>query len=341
MTTSYKYLLLSLVIVLTTNCVKKDTEEPLPMVPEEIAYILNEGSFGAGDATIAKIDIANAVVTLTHFRLVNQFLLGDIVQSMGETADKYYIVVNNSAKIEVVDKETFISQMTIEDMGSPRYFLAINDTLAYVTDLFAGAIHQINPETGDKYEDIIVNGWSEQMERIGDEVFVSLFTDSKVGVIDINTQALIDSIPIDLPPTKMVMDKFNKLWVIGSVYEGESKLYKIDGESRMIESEWLFDSNNPLMQLTIDPEGSNLYYGVANSKIFKMNVSSTTLPSGPFITQEFQNLYGIGVNNDGKVFVCEALDFVQDGLVLVYDNTGKIESQIPSGVAPNGLVFTE
>ena len=341
MTTKLKYFLLALVIVLTTNCVKNDDQEPEPIVPGEIAYILNEGGFGTDNGTIAKIDITNALVTITYFRIVNQFLLGDIVQSMGETADKYYIVVNNSAKIEVVDKETFASQMTIGDMGSPRYFLAINDTLAYVTDLFAGAIHQINPETGDKYNDISVNGWSEQMERLGDEVYVTLFSDSKVGIIDIDTQSLVDSIPLDLPPNKMVMDKFNKLWVIGSVFEGASKLYKIDGESRMIENEWFFDDSQPLMQLAIDPEGSNIYFGVANSKIFKMDVSATSLPGEPFITHEFQTFYGIGVNKDGKVFACEAFDFVQDGLVLLFDNTGKIESQIPSGVAPNGLVFTE
>jgi len=340
MNTNFKYFLLASVIALSTSCVKNDPE-PEPPKPGEIAYILNEGAFGTDNGTIAKIDITNALVTITYFRIVNQFLLGDVVQSMGETADKYYIVVNNSAKIEVVDKETFNSQMTIEDMGSPRYFLAINDTLAYVSDLFAGAIHQINPETGDKYNDISVNGWSEQMERIGDEVYVTLFSDSKVGVIDIDTQALIDSIPLDLPPTKMVMDKFNKLWVIGSVYEGASKLYKIDGESRMIESEWLFDDSQPLMQLAIDPEGSNIYFGVANSKIFKMGVSSASLPVEPFITHEFITLYGIGVNKDGKVFACEALDFVQDGLVLLFDNTGNVVSQIPSGVAPNGLVFTE
>lgn len=340
MTTNFKYLLLALVIVLTASCVKDDPE-PEPPKPGEIAYILNEGAFGAENGTIAKIDITNALVTITYFRIVNQFMLGDIVQSMGETADKYYIVVNNSAKIEVVDKETFNSQMTIEDMGSPRYFLAINDTLAYVTDLFAGAIHQINPETGDRYNDISVNGWSEQMERISDEVYVTLFSDSKVGVIDIENQTLIDSIPLDLPPSKMVRDKFNKLWVIGSVFGGASKLYKIDGESRSIESEWLFDDSDPLMQLTIDPEGSNIYYGVANSKIFKMDVSATSLPNEPLITFDFQNLYGIGVNKDGKVFACEAFDFVQDGLVLLFDNTGQIESQIPSGVAPNGLVFAE
>lgn len=338
---TFKFLILALIVSVTTNCAKNKEEEPDPIVPGEIAYILNEGAFGTDNGTIAKIDIDNSLVTITYFRLVNQFLLGDIVQSMGETADQYFIVVNNSAKIEVVDKETFSSQMTIDEMGSPRYFLAINDTLAYVTDLFAGAIHQINPETGDKYNDISVNGWSEQMERLGDEVYVTLYSDSKVGVINIETQSLIDSIPLDLPPNKMVMDKFNKLWVIGSEFGGASKLYKIDGESRMIENEWLFDASQLLMQLAIDPEGSNIYFGVANSEIYKMDVASSSIPSEPFITHPFQNLYGIGVNKDGKVFACEALDFVQDGLVLLFDNTGKIASQIPSGVAPNGLVFTE
>lgn len=344
---SNPFMVILLLLSVSFGCSKDETSTPPPTTPaSEIAYITNEGGFGANNGSISKIDISNMSVSQDYFQEVNGFKLGDIVQSMGETTDKYFIVVNNSAKIEVVDKTNFSSQMVIDGLESPRYFLPIDDTLAYVSDLFAGAVHQINYLNGTKYNDIEIPGWSEQMERINDEVFVTLFSSSEIGIIDIETHLKTGGISVDLSPLKMVKDKFDKLWVLGSVFGGASKLYKINTESKSIEKEWLFTDADPINQLTIDPDGNNIYYAVGDSSIFKMDVTETNLPLNPIISHSFQTLYGLNVNSDGLVFACQAYDFTINGDVLVFADSGfnevfELINTIPSGVNPNGVIFTE
>jgi len=336
-----KLVIAAIVTIMFSNC-NKDNPPPQPPNPslEKIGYIINEGGFNDENASVSFINITKKIVFSDYFNSVNGFNLGDIAQSMGEYEDNYFIVVNNSAKIEVVNKETFISQLTIENMGSPRYFLGINDTLAYVSDLFAGVVWQIDQNTGSKYQSIAVNGWSEQMEKIGEAVFVTLPGANQIGVIDIDSQALIDSIPIDLSPQKMVKDRFDMLWVVGSVWQGPSKLYKINPFSRAILGEWEFDVDNPLTQLTIDPLGITIYYSIGNDKIFKMNVEALDIPDLPFITSNaITTLYGLSVNEEKKVYACDAGTFSDNGKVLVFNVNGQLQSSIPSGVAPNSIVF--
>jgi hypothetical protein len=309
--TNFKILLVTLTVVIFSNCSKETAVPDKPTSPDgKIVYILNEGNFQSGNASISHLNITDdSEITLDYFNAVNGFKLGDILQSMGENDDNYYIVVNNSAKIEVVDKVSFKYVMTITDMGSPRYFLAINDTLAYVTDLFAGAIHQINPSNGSKYNDIEVDGWSEQMQQIGDEVFVTLFGASAVGVVNVLTQSLVDNIALDLPPVKIFKDKFNKLWVMSSDFNGTTKLYKIDAESKSIENTWEFAPASTLFNLTIDPDGSYIYYASElyfdSIKINKLDVSfsgNELVPEEVFETQAL-SIYGLNVNKEGDIYI--------------------------------------
>jgi len=351
MKTTYKLLFLVITIVLTTNC-NKDTEpipENEPDPDDEIAYVINEGQWTHDNGSITQINQTKKTFSSNYFKAVNGFQLGDVVQSMGETDDNYYIVVNSSAKIEVVKKTSFESILTIEDMGSPRYFLAINDTLAYVTDGKNKLIHQINPKSGNKYQNIQVYAVTDQMESIDNEVFVlcrpdvfaGLFSNPQVGIFNVASQSQTDSILLDLDPLEMVRDKFNKLWVLGSVFGGGSKLYKIDGAGRNIEMEWLFQDDEPITQLTIDPEGANIYFSVSNNKIFKMDVNETELPSQAIIVESLQTIYGLSVNKEEIIFVCDAKDYVQEGKVYMFDNNGQLSDTLTSGVAPNGIIFTD
>ena len=59
---------------------------------------------------------------------------------MTEHNDKYYIVVNNSSKIEIVNKTDFVSTGVIEGLAQPRYFLGIDNQKAYVSQWGANGL---------------------------------------------------------------------------------------------------------------------------------------------------------------------------------------------------------
>lgn len=78
------------------------------------------------------------------FKQANNKVLGDVLQSMSIINDKLYLVVNNSGKVEVLDKRNFISISTIAGLRSPRYIEAVSSNKAYISDLYDKAITVID-----------------------------------------------------------------------------------------------------------------------------------------------------------------------------------------------------
>lgn len=330
------FLLLSSLLFL--NC-EKDKAEPVVELNEGL-FVLCEGNFGWGNASITNYNLNSEGSETSHnyFKEVNGYNLGDVAQSIYTSADKYFIVVNNSSKLEVVSRSDFNVAMTIEDLGSPRYFIPINDSIAYVSDLWNNKIHIINYINGLPNGEIAVNGWAEQMEKIADSVYVSLYDSQSIGVINTNTNSLLHEITLDLSPLKVEKDKNGKLWVIASEYEGQSKLYKIDPETRAIELTITFEADEPLSYMDIAANSNYIYLASSIGNIYKMSINAESLPDVLF-NVDFTSLYGLNVDNEGNIYLCDAHDFVQNGSLSKYNEFGEFEYSITSGVSPNSAVF--
>src|SRR5690606_7777961 len=97
-------------------------------------FILNEGGFGSSNASVSFLN-ENGQIHNGIFSLVNNRNLGDVAQSMGFNGDNAYIVVNNSATVEVVDRYTFQHIATVSEMiVNPRYIVFENNK-GYISDL--------------------------------------------------------------------------------------------------------------------------------------------------------------------------------------------------------------
>lgn len=68
-------------------------------------FVINEGNFGSGNASVSLFDPAKNEVVEDFYKTQNSAALGDVAQSMSRVNDNYYVVVNNSAKILVCDKD--------------------------------------------------------------------------------------------------------------------------------------------------------------------------------------------------------------------------------------------
>ncbi len=123
-------------------------------------FITNEGQFQAGNASVSFYDLASSNVQEKIFSTVNNQPLGDILQSMTIQGDKAYLVLNNSDKIEIVNISDFSSVGTIENLGSPRHIQFINAEKAYVTDLFNEAISVVDLNTNQVIQKIPIKGGS-------------------------------------------------------------------------------------------------------------------------------------------------------------------------------------
>jgi len=316
---------------------KKEENEDIPAISKYGFLAVCEGNFNWGNASITSYDEGKGELTNNLFNAVNGFSLGDVAQSIAETEDRYFIVVNNSSKIEVVSKSDFSSLYTINDLGSPRYFQAINDSIAYVSDLWNNAIHIINYNTGDLVGDIVVNGWSEQMAQLEDSVYVGLYATNSIGIVNSNSHELIGEIQLNLPPISMRLDKHNILWVLASEFGGNSALYRINPETRLIELEWEF-TDITLNFIDLPTNADHLYMAYSSGLITKITLTQSPLVSNLF-SKDTEGMYGFNVNQDGEVYIMEAHDFVQNGSITKYNKEGEVQFSIESGINPNTIIF--
>jgi len=316
----------------------KDSINPPETPSENGFYVVCEGNFNWGNASISNYNENNGVLTNDYFELVNNFALGDVAQSIFETANEYLIVVNNSAKIEVVNKSDFTSLITITGLGSPRFCQSINDSIVYVSDILNNAISIVNFKTGNIDGSIPVFGWSEQMVKHADSVYVSLYDSQSIAIINSLTNSIVGEIALDLPPSILRLDKNGKLWVTASEWGGISKLYRIDTETRMIENEWEFAADNSLSQIALPENGNYIYLATSTGEIYKFSINGSSIIA-PIFTASLTSLYCMNVNQDGEIYLGDALDYVQNGMVSKYNESGLVLYSITSGINPNTIIF--
>lgn len=101
-----------------------------------VMIVVNEGLFTTNTAALSVI-YADGTVHYDVFRAVNQRPLGDVAQSMTEINGLYFIAIDNSRRIEILDPKSFrsVGSIRYSRAGSPRYITPLTDSTAVVSDL--------------------------------------------------------------------------------------------------------------------------------------------------------------------------------------------------------------
>ena len=217
-------------------------------------FIVNEGMFQYGNATLSYYDPETKTVENEVFHRANAFKLGDVAQSMTVRDGVGWIVVNNSHVIFAIDIDTFREVGRITDLTSPRYIHFLSDEKAYVTQIWDNRIFIVNPK---RYEITgyiecpgmtMESGSTEQMVQYGKYVYVNCWSyQNRILKIDTETDEVVDELTVGIQPTSLVMDKNHKLWTItdggyeGSPYGYEApSLYRIDAATFEVEKQFRF-----------------------------------------------------------------------------------------------------
>ena len=356
-------------VVLLAACSNSDpgTEEEAFNTSERGVFVLCEGNFNAGNATLSYYDPETRKVQNAVFQRANDRRLGDTGQSISLRGGTAYIAVENSGIIWAIDASTFRvrGQMTTgqtEHMTNPRYIHFLSDHKAYVTDLYAPYVTVFNPQSmtfiasiSTKQPEAFGYSSTEQMVQYGHEVFTNCWSYSnKLLILDSEHDVLADSITLSSwQPKSMALDARGKLWVVtdgGYATDEDSfgdnipHLYRIDAASHRIELDQALDTDESSVQLATNPEGTVLY--LINNDVYRMGIEDTHLPVRPFITAERNErglrhkLYGIGVDpHTGELYVADAVDFSQSGVVRRYTAEGVLIDQFRVGINPNGFAF--
>ncbi len=341
-----KLLLLIGVLMFVVSC-KKDDPEPTPIVPVEVsktALILNEGNFQWGNASLTRIDLKSGTVSADVFQQANQRPLGDVFQSLAMVGDELWLVVNNSQKIERVNKNTFVATSPVTGIQSPRYLLPYSNRV-YVSDLYANTVHVINSTSGTLMSEIPFPGWSEGMIKDPQNlIWISNVTRGKLMLLNPETNLFVDSITVGDAPKDLIMDKNHRIWVlceghIPPAVETGGSLWCIDPVSRSVLKSFQFSTLDHPSKLNSILNASSLIY--LNKGVFKLDVNASELPTSPFIAQGSRLFYGLGYNAiDSTIWASDARDYQQAGEALVYKAiSGEHLRSWTVGIIPGAFYF--
>ena len=341
--------------LLIVACEKYDTTHNTYSVSSGV-FIVCEGNYTYDNASLSFYVPGTKQVSNNVYFDANSKYLGDVAQSMIIVDTTGFIVINNSGKIAVISTKTFLNVATITGFTSPRYMQLINNGKAYVSDLYNTSITIINPQNYTVTGKIRVGKTTEQMVKYNNYVFVTNWSNqSSIQRIDCINDTLYGTLSVTFQPNSIVIDKYNKLWVLSDGgFQGESgkqvaALTKIDAASFTIENVYSFPSlQYSPSRLNINGTLDTLYFlsggwqasTNANNGVFQMAVTANALPGHPFIYQNTKLFYGLGVDpNSSQVYVSNALDFIQPGIIYRYSPNAVLIDSFLTNVIPAYFCF--
>jgi len=344
-----KYLTIAVLVAVVFSACKKEETTPEENNLKDGVFIVNQGNFTAGNASLSYYDTGDQKVANDLFYAVNNVPLGDVAQSITINGNLAYIVVNNSGLVYVIDRKTAEFQGKIEGLTSPRNLLMISDQKAYISDLVSNSITIVHPSTYEVTGNIPVNRSTESMVLDGNKAYVAHWSgylqplkNNKVLIIDTEEDVVIDSIEVGVEPNSMLLDHDNKLWVLCSGgYDSEEipSLWKIDIQSKSVIKKYEFSdiAMNPV-GLVGNGTGDKLYF--LNNGVYSMSVSDESLPGDPVIAPGGKFFYTIGIDpQNSDIYLSDALDYTQNGLIYRYDESGTMKDSIEVGIIPGAFGF--
>ena len=329
--------------ILFVSCTKQPVIPPNNITLGGGVFVLNEGNFKAGNGSLSFFSYDSLKIYNDLFYEVNGRPLGDVPNSMIINADKAYVVVNNSGKIEVVDKITLGWEATITGLISPRNMAIVNDNKAYVSSLYSDSVAIIDLSSNSVSGYINMRRSSESIIVSGTRAYIANWMGGdEVMVVNTLIDKVVDSIKVGIEPESMVIDRYGRIWVLcngGWARENYAELDMISTLDNTVEHNYIFPSKEDSPScLQIDGFGQTLYY--LENGVRKMDINSLNLPTTTLIPESGTNFYKIAVNPaNGDIFATDAVDYMQNGFLLHYKNDGSFITKYAAGIIPGSMCF--
>ncbi len=324
-------------LVFASSCKDDEPSKPFERGEKDLV-ILNEGNFGWGEGTVSVYNTSTQEVSHDVYKEKNAQAIGNVLQSHTEINKLHYFVVNNSNKIVVTDSLFGIVQ-EISGLTSPRYLYQVSSEKAYVTDLYANAISIIDLKDNLVTGTIPFNGWSEKGVMVNNMLWVSAPETKYIYAVDIEQDAVVDSIECGFATESIVLDQANHIWVLskGNDDNESGMLTEIDGSTMQV-LERKPVSGLPT-NLVYDEQNNQLYY--INQGIWKLEAHTKEIPV-EWLASDGNNFYNLIVDQEnGEVYVSDIHDFVQRSTIYRLKMDGSVLDEFKAGIIAGNFFFTQ
>lgn len=312
-------------------------ENSLPPFSVDKVLIPNEGNFGSGNASLSVYLPDSAQVYQEVYQTKNGKSLGDVLQSITLQGDTTWMVVNNSGRLVAMQTGDYSHLQTIEGLNSPRYLHIYQDSLGFVTDLYADAIQSLLLQTGERKQAIRIEGWTEEWHLVGEKLWTFVPFSNQLLQIDraektLAKEVLVGDTIVD------VEHSASALYVLG-----REKLYRYDAFGAF-QNEWPFPQGSAPSDLVLDKE-RGLLYALDPQKSDSVALYTLNLNGEQWDEQApnyaVEQLYAVGLHPvTGHLYLSDAKDYVRKGEVHIIDPRGdSLVHSFSTGIIPGKAVF--
>ncbi|TGE21872.1 hypothetical protein E5K00_16545 [Hymenobacter aquaticus] len=340
------------------SCDPEETQ-PEPVQLTNNVFIVNEGNFNTPNGAVSIFNTASKKVTdVDAFKTANARPLGDNVQSMAVVDTVGYVVVTQSNKIEVVRlpelKSAKRAVKTISGLKKPRYFAALSNQKAYVTEWVDygvnGRLSVIDLTTNTVTKSIALRGEApEQLVIAGGKVFVANSGSNTVSVINTATDTEETLLTVGDAPNSLTVDQNGRVWVLCGGFAGYTPNYEIDPATSTKGTLYSFLPASPTTvqrlefastvgfpgHLQIDGSKSQLYF-IYSKGVYRMSINDKALPTTPLIRRSF---YGLGIDPKDNTVYGSVAPYTTAGRFIRFQSTGAAIDSFTVGMFPNGFIF--
>jgi len=350
----YKIISIALFVVGGIVSCKKEMPKPDVKIGQgEKVYVVCEGSLGNGNGSLTLYNTDSNKVYEDIFKSVNGQALGDIFQSMTLIGDRYFLCINNSDKIVVINKVDLKLQGVI-NIPKPRYILPVTAEKAYVSSIFSNNVYVINPQTMSVTSSFSLPGNNpEKMLLWKDQAVICTWDTSVSSIFYISpsTETLVKSVAVSgKAPQEILIDKEQKLWVLsGDVYrKTDAKLTRLDPDNGKILQTYSFPPGTDVVKPTLNNTKDSLYFievqydgSTANNGVYRMNINAGSLPQQAFIAaNSFQYFWAVNIQpQTGNIYIGDPKGFSQKGNVSIFRPDGLKIAEFKTGVGPSSFYF--
>ncbi len=330
-------------LVFVAGCVNDPVTPARPAPPSSArgVYILNEGGFGQGNATLSYYDIDSGRVTNDVFGLVNGRPLGDVGNGILVRDSLAFIIVNNSHRIEIIRTADHSTAGAI-DLGagaSPRTMAFVNDSIALVTLLYSDAVVPLNVRSRAQLPRIPVGANPDGLAITDGKAYVAnsgLGSGGTVSVIALASFAVTETIAVADNPVRLHVSREGDVYVLcaGSYAPGTPAAFSV------------IDPRRDTVVATI-PLGGHVFefaLGAAGVGYVPVGDSILVLNTGTrSLARTFArgtSYYSLGIDpRSGDVYAGDAGDYIQPGRVSIFSSAGNLRTTFEAGVIPGSFAF--
>ncbi|WP_336958506.1 hypothetical protein [Chryseobacterium contaminans] len=276
-------------------------------------------------------------------------VFGKVLQSVGFSGDKAYLVANIPNKIDIVNRYTFKKQTTVtEKLDGPRYIAFSGNKYFVTNNNFAGGTKLNAYNISDnvfvasvgfpRYAEKVVEAEGNiivQTDGIGYDTnppYNSFATGYTISVV--NPSTMVNPKTITLPAKGIIKDliAYNGVAYVLVSDTTDSYIYKINSVAGTYTTTTLTGIAD-VQKLRADK--NNFYFITGSNDIYNMTIGSSFVSNVP-IVKASGNVYGFDVI-DGRIFASDA-SFTEDSKVNVYNALdGTLLKTFTAGVGTNGF----